>query len=183
MTSDEPLEDLYFNWLVSKVSKRRGRTPSTSYDSLLYAMHSTEFSSLLVGDDNRAADGKELRHEFLTTMRLNYPDKEVQALLFLECSVLEMLVAFTVRAAFNTRVKAKDWFWIFVDNLGLSEISDAAYRAKKRRISPALNTFIWREYDSLGHGGLFPLSESRNNQREVEVWYQFCEYLIDQNIY
>jgi len=183
MNTDEPIEDLYFNWLVSKVSKRRGRTPSTSYDSLLYAMHRTEFTSMLVGDDNRAADGKELRHTFLNTIRIPYSEDELEAWLYLDCSVLEMLVAFADRAAFNTAVKSKDWFWIFIDNLGLSEISDSEYARMKYRIRPALNTFIRRNYNDLGHGGLFPLSESNNDQRSVEVWYQFCEYLIDQNIY
>jgi hypothetical protein len=59
-----------------------------------------------------------------------------------------------------------------------------------RQVSPSdeptikrvLDEFIFRTYTSLGHGGLFPLSDSLYDQRKVEIWSQLFEYLWDQGV-
>ena len=63
---EEPIENLYFNWLYTKVSDVKNQTPTTKFDRLLILLHRTEFVWLLSGDDNRAEDGRDLRIEFLT---------------------------------------------------------------------------------------------------------------------
>ena len=175
----EPIEDLYFNWLYDKVAWREVVTPSTSYQSLLYVLHSTEFVWLISGDDNRAEDGQQLRRDFLKELNLAEPE---EPWMLLSCSVLEMLIAFSLRTEFQTATSSSDWFWIFLDNLGIAEISDATYSENSSIIPPILETFVWRQYNSLGHGGIFPLYESEHDQKEVELWYQFCEYVIEQDI-
>ena len=177
---DEPVEELYFNWLYSKVAWHDVRTPSTTYHSLLYLLHSTEFTWLISGDDNRAKEGKELRNDFFRESRTIRPDGDW---LFLECSVLELLIGFAKRAEFQTEQKdARDWFWTMLENLGLADMNDGAWRDRSHLASIYLDTFIWRTYDELGRGGLFPLRQTARDQRKIEIWYQFCEYLIDQNI-
>lgn len=177
---DEPIEDVYFDWLYTKVTSTRGTTPSTSYRSLLFALHSTEFAWLISGDDNRAEEGKALRKEFIREYWGDDPDDLWYSM---GCSVLEMFVAFARRATFQTELSTYDWFWIFLENLGLADISDSSYRANASRIGPALDTFIWRTYDRRGNGSMFPLKRSRKNQRTAEIWYQFCEYVVDNDIY
>jgi hypothetical protein len=172
---DEPLENLYFNWLCAKVIQLENPTPSLKYDKLLKTLHDTEYVWLIPGDDDRAEDGVELRWNFLQESGL----KTLSVWEILPCSMLEMLVAFSKRAEFATDVSHVEWFWEFIQNLGLSDFNDAAESYDP--IPEILYTFIWRQYDYAGNGGLFPIEHSVHDQRETEVWYQFCDYLVDQN--
>lgn len=172
----EPLENLYFNWLCGKVMYLENPTPSLTYWNLLRTLHNTEFVWLLSGDDNRAEDGLELRRYFL--IAADIPDNlEWRAL---PCSLLEMLIAFAQRAEFQSDVDASIWFWEFIANLGLTECNDAA-NFTEEEIGEVLYQLVWRTYDPAGNGGLFPLHHPKHDQTKTEIWYQFCEYLVDQN--
>lgn len=173
----EPLDNLYFNWLYSKVCDPQSSSPNEKYEKLLGEMHRTEYAWLLSGDDNRAEDGVELRTEFLKETRFEPEPYWLDE----TCSVLEMMIAFSRRAAFETDADSRTWFWIMVSNLGLSEMSDAN-GIDRLRIQGVLDTFIWREYERNGQGGLFPVSKSRNDQRKVEVLYQFSEYVDERHL-
>lgn len=177
---DEPIEELYFNWLYSKVASVDVPTPSLTYWTLFRDLHSVEFVWLVSGDDNRAEDGLELRREFVRQAEL---DQE-PAWLNIGCSVLEMLIAFARRAEFQTDIETRAWFWTMVDNLKLADLNDASAREFNisEIVHDVLDQFLWRTYRDDGEGGLFPLQNPSHDQREVEVWYQFCEYLVDQNI-
>lgn len=172
----EPLENLYFNWLSAKVNRLENPTPSLRYTKLLRALHNTQFVFLVTGDDNRVEDGVGLRWEFyLEDGQLAPPDWDV-----IPCSVLEMLIAFSRRASFATDTPAFDWFWEFIENLGLKEFNDSGI-FPQRIVDNILDVFVWRKYDFRGRGGLFPLDNARHDQTETEIWYQFCDYLTDQN--
>jgi hypothetical protein len=172
----EPLENLYFNWLCSKVVDVRAPTPTLSYWTLLRTLQNTEFVWILSGDDNRAEDGKDLRREFLLMADIpDHPEWRHNT----PCSILEMFVAFSRRAEFMTDIPAKDWFWEFMENLELNEYNDAS-GITPEDIDEILTVLIWRTYDMNGQGGLFPIEDPREDQRHVEIWYQFCDYLVDQ---
>jgi hypothetical protein len=172
----EPLENLYFNWLCAKVHHMENPTPTLTYWGLLRVLHNTEFVWLISGDDNRAMDGLDLRREFL--IAADIPDKpEWRAL---PCSLLEMLIAFSRRAEFQTDEPAQQWFWEFIDNIGLLECNDAA-NCSDDEVGERLYELVWRTYDNSGRGGLFPLDHPQHDQTKTEIWYQFCEYLVDQN--
>lgn len=172
-----PLEMLYFDWLCAKVVVNKNSSPTNNYWRLLRILQNTEFVWLLSGDDNRAADGLDLRREFIIAADL--PD-DPEWRKFPECSVLEMLVAFCRRAEFMTDIKSTDWFWEFLDNLGLKEFNDAS-TVEDEVIYDILETFIWRTFEFNGKGGMFPLDSPKHDQKDVEIWYQFCEYLVDQD--
>lgn len=173
---NEPLENLYFNWLCTKVSQNGHTTPSNSFLTLLRMLHKTEFVWLLSGDDNRAADGKELRREFLILADIP-DDPEWRSY---GCSLLEMFIAFAQRAEFATDEPVHDWFWEFIENLRLKEFNDAA-DIFPQEIEDILEQLIWRTYKPNGSGGMFPLEDPHTDQRELEIWYQFCDYLVDQD--
>src|SRR5689334_13453147 len=120
----EPLENLYFNWLCAKVVDVNETSPGLTYWKLFRTLHTTEFVWLLPGDDNRSEDGKELRIEFL--LQADIPDDPDWRTL-IECSVLEMLIAFARRTEFMSSISAREWFWIFIENLGLKEHNDANF--------------------------------------------------------
>lgn len=174
----EPIEETYFNWLYAKVAQVAVPTPSTRFYTLMRDLHTTQFIWLVSGDDNRVEDGLEIRKEFLTQMQLD----QDPSWLSIPCSVLEMLIAFSRRAAFDTEKSAREWFWIFLDNLGISGLSDATTNVTQI-VYDVMDTFVYRTYEYNGHGGLFPLQESDQDQRKVELWYQFCDWLIENDIF
>lgn len=169
----EPLENEYFNWLCAKVLDSRG----PMYRDLLSILHRTEFVWSILGDKNRAEDGCELRQDFLRESRWEEDD----IWFHLPCSVLEMLIAFSSRAWFQTDVAPREWFWIFLTNLGLDEYRRVS-ASDVSLIEDILNTFVHRNYAEGGQGGIFPMRWPQHDQREVEIWYQFCEYLEDQEL-
>lgn len=175
----EPLEETYFNWLYSKVVRVDGiPTPSNNYYHLLKTLHHTEFVWLLSGDDNRAADGIDLRHEFAVQSRVE-PDESWYSS---PCSVLEMFIAFSRRAAFETEPSSREWVWTILQNLELDELTDATIGATIAA-EEALDRLIWRTYAHDGYGGMFPLNEPHHDQRKIEIYSQFCEWLIENDIF
>lgn len=174
---DGPLENLYFKWLCAKVNYVMSPTPSLTYWRLFRILHTTEFVWLLSGDDNRAADGVELRIEFL--YEGDIPDHPEW--LSLGCSIFEMLIAFSRRAQFMTEISAKDWFWEFLENLGLKDFNDGS-EFDEEEVKIILDNLIWRTYNRKGEGGIFPISIPTGDQRKVEIWYQFSEYLLDKDL-
>ena len=177
MKFTEPVENMYFNWLIAKVRKAGNMSASHTHSYLLKTLHQTEFVWLLSGDDNRAEDGLELRSEFI--LEANAPD-DVEWRTQTGCSMLEMFVAFSRRAAYSTDIPAWEWFWEFMRNLGMDEFTNGV-GVRPEQIGEILYNVIWRTYDYNGDGGIFPIRDPKHDQREVEIWYQFCEYLLDQD--
>ncbi len=175
---DEPIEELYFNWLYSKVASIKVLpTPSLTYLTLLRDLHSTEFVWLVSGDDNRAEEGMDLRAEFF---RVSYLDRD-PPWLSIPCSVLEMMIALSRRASYDTDISERDWFWTFLTNLGIEYLSDN-HLGITQIVDEVLDMFVWRTYDAQGKGGMFPLSKPAEDQTKRELWYQFCDYLMDQDL-
>jgi hypothetical protein len=170
---DEPLENLYFNWLCAKVVNMK-ELPDPFYWELLKKLHKTEYVWMMSGDDNRAEDGKELRRDFI--FQAEIPDDPYWRIA-LGCSMLEMLIAFSRRAEFQDDTPAHQWFWEFIDNLGLTDNHDENF--DEEYVEMVLYELIWRTYKPDGSGGLFPIMHPSGDQKEIEIWYQFCEYLVD----
>lgn len=176
---EEPLESVYFNWLYTRVAHEFNPTPTLTFNILLRELQQTEFVWFLSGDDNRAEDGKQLRLLFANSFSLNLSIEETQLWMQINCSMLEMLIALADRAEFQTGLSTREWFWIFIENLGLKECNDAS-GIPLTFIKDAIYKVIWRTYDTNGLGGLFPLDETNNDQRKVELWYQLAEYINQQ---
>jgi hypothetical protein len=171
----EPLDNLYFNWLYTKVCDISARSPQLQFKNLLKELHHIEFKWLILGDDNRAEDGCELRRDFLREMHGAEPNE----IWFNEgCSVLEMLYALSRHTAFQMDDHPRTWFWIMLENLHLSDLNDAR-RHNSAFIRDIVDNFIWRTYEPNGEGGLFPLQGAETDQRQVEIWYQFSAYVLE----
>lgn len=172
----EPIENEYFNWLCTKVQKALVPTPSLTYYNLLKQLHQTEYVWLIVGDDNRVEDGVEQRLYFLSEAGISPEDDWLDS----PCSVLEMLIAFSERAEFNTEMDSYFWFWHFIRNLDLIEYNDAS-DYDHLAVDTVIHIFVYRKYEAEGYGGLFPLCRAKKDQTKVEIWYQFFEYLDDEH--
>lgn len=169
----EPIENLYFNWLCAKVTHVKVPTPSNTHWKLLRKLHTTEYVFVLPNDKNRADDGVELRLDFLREARV----RDEEPWHHEPCSVLEMLIAFAYRAAFQfDEVTPQEWFWLFLKNMGLADFVDSHYREGKA--TDILERFVWRTYASNGVGGsIFPMRDPPQDQRQVEIWYQLFDYM------
>lgn len=172
-----PHDEDYLIWLYSQVASVRLKNPERTYWSLLRRLYSTEFVWFVPNDDNRVEDGRNLRIEFFEQNRV----REVDGSWFdLECSVLEMLIALARVLSFEADGEIRVWFWHLIDTIDLYQYSDANYNSRaERKIDKVLDTVISRKYLPNGHGGLFPLSNPKEDQRGVEIWYQLSAYLIE----
>lgn len=165
----EPTEDLYLEWLASKVR----RVPAPQFDELFLLLHSYEFVWPVAEDSNCSEHGKEQRKLFYEVSGLEILDPREGA----GCSVLEMLVSLAERAEFQTTLDVPDWFWIFMENLGLDDFRMAQSPSEEEMIDEILFNFVWRNYSYDGEGGLFPIRQPKCDQRVQGIWYQFHEYL------
>lgn len=111
MMSAGTLDDRYLSWLYGQVAVVKTRKSSKTYWNLLRYLYSTEFVWFVPNDDNRAADGKELRREWMAETGI-HPDAEW---LSLGCSFLEMLIGLSRRLAFETEEDASFWFWHLIE--------------------------------------------------------------------
>lgn len=172
----EPLDEPYLRWLYSQVGNVRLRSPSRTHWTLLQRLFSKEFVWLIPNDDNRLEDGRDLRIEFVDEY---FQDDDIDPMwLELGCSMLEMLIALCRRLNFEDDcLTVAEWFWELIHNLKLKTTdSDCNH---EETVSAILDEVIWRTYREDGLGGLFPLKHPKEDQRDVEIWYQLSAYLLE----
>lgn len=176
-----PMDEKYFNWLYDIV-----RPPEMEeliqYTKVSALAHQIIFDWRVPNDGNRAAEGKELRDEFMRGFGVEpLPEKEWMGL---DSSVFEMMVGLTKRCDFIVEIGFHGWFDIFMKNLGLKNYNDSRYTlADSARVSRILYRFNERRYEPNGKGGLFPLRHPSKDMREVELWYQMGEYMTENKMY
>ena len=172
--------DSYFKWLLDIVEC------PWEFSVLMEKLDSRDFVSRIKYDENRAADGLELRHRYLE----QYGDIEhenagefYEEFMMRKCSVLEMMVALACRIEddimFDPEMgdRTSTWFWIMISNLGLDGMDNEHF--DNENVDQVLNVFLGRTYFMNGTGGLFPLKRPKVNQRRVEIWYQMSEFLVE----
>jgi hypothetical protein len=175
--SDHNIINEYFRWLCEIIKIDQ---PDKSYWLLAKALHKKEFFWTVPNDDNRGSDGKKLREEFADENGYLKYDK-----LERPCSMLEMLVGLSKRMEdYMTDPEKGDrtdrWFWEMITNVGLLTCTDSEYyEYNDGAIDEVLDRVLERTYKRSGKGGLFPLKEPKKDQREVELWYQMCSYLLE----
>jgi len=138
-----------------------------------------EFVWIIPNDDNRVEDGRDLRYRFLEENHIIDVDPNWMGL---GCSFLELLLGLANRLEFEAERTAREWFWELMSNSGLAPFDDAEYQENKhaaKQVDEVTDRIIWRTYDFDGRGGLFPLKEPQQDQRDVELWYQLCAYLLE----
>lgn len=176
-----PLDEAYIQWLYSQVGSVKIRHSSSTYWNLLRQLYTKEFVWFVPNDDNRAEDGKSLRYEFIEELELELVDRESREWMLMPCSFLEMIIALAKRMAREDGDSPRGWFWHFIQVLGLDVYADNI-DLPHQEIEEILDRVIWRTYRRDGHGGLFPLKHPREDQREVEIWYQFSAYFRENNL-
>jgi hypothetical protein len=129
-------------------------------------------------DGNRAEDGLNMRYRF--ACEYTYVE-DADTYISGPCSVLEMIIALAIRCEetimddTNYGDRTKQWFWKMITNLGLGSMHDDQY--DRRFVDDIINTFLDREYEPDGRGGLFTVKDCEGDLRTMEIWHQLCWYL------
>lgn len=173
MNANYVLND-YFDWLYFSVSDSRPNHKK-SYRKLISMLHNMEFRYFVKYDENRAADGINLRWYYVD----DGGDDEILKWKA-NCSVLEMLIYLAIHmenivGTSETDYTLGDWFWMMITNLGLEDMSDERY--DKTYIYGRVAMFLDRTYEPDGDGNIFYIPNCPSDLREVEIWCQMCWYL------
>lgn len=181
------LEDLYFEWLLSRLDPD-GVTEGAAY--LCGLLHNCDFRRRVGNDINRSEDGINLRQEFFTQFdELNFGPNVTNELMAQDCSWLEMLIALARRLDYVYDGGVDGRFSELVRNLEIDDLAvyhpnltKARQRRDQRVVDEATSDVDDGNIERNGQGGLFPLRGSGYpDQRRVELWDQagayFNEYL------
>lgn len=168
----------YYDWMCRLVCNNR--YSKTSYRKLLRYLDSVEFTYTIAMDDNRAADGVDLRYRF--GYENDIPDSVIERYLDDHpCTVLEMMIALSLRCEEHIMDNPElgdrtgQWFWGMIVNLGLGPMTDENFDVEYSE--GVMERFLNREYGPNGQGGLFTVVDTDRDLRDVEIWYQLCWYL------
>jgi len=175
------MDGTYFDWLYEHV--RPEISPELlQYTKVCALAHQIIFDWSVPNDDNRSAEGRELRREFYESLDVgSRPDKDWMAL---DASIFEVLIALARRCDFIVENGLPWWFDVFMGNLELDHYNDALWQTSDRnRVNRMLTKLNERRYRPNGKGGLFPLEHPKKDQREVELWYQMSAYMAENKMY
>ncbi|MCX7817555.1 MAG: hypothetical protein N2317_08640 [Syntrophales bacterium] len=169
----------YYFWLCDLVNAN-GSDPS--YNELMKALYNKTFYWSVPNDDNRAAEGRDLRERFCEETGLVY----VHDYFDFHCSMLELIIALAYRcestmADQGENMSMQHWFWKMLSNIELLDCTDEYFynMGVPDYVDSILNRIIDRTYHRTGKGGLFPLKHPKKDQRKVELWYQMSLYLVE----
>lgn len=166
----------YFHWLLERVMYQEMKRSGRSYLYLLQAMRAKTFTWLIENDVNRAEDGKHLRIRFGELY--GFDGTQIKG----ACNFLEMCVALATRInddifEHDMGSKPARWFWIMMENCGLDKYTDDQF--DELMVNKIMDRVIMRRYSKTGKGGFFPIKEPKRDQREIEIWYQMQNYIIE----
>ena len=166
------LSNSYLSYICSLV----GIDDSCRYKRLIHFLMKKDFNYTIPMDGNREADGLDLRYRFSC-------DKGIpQAIVSIEldskpCSILEMLIALSLRAnsIITSEENASFIFWSMIDNLGFGDQMDEFFDI--HYCEDRIEDFLDHNYDSNGEGGLVTLMYPPADLRYVEIWDQIMWWL------
>jgi hypothetical protein len=162
----QQIERDYFHWLTSQIELPADNRHT--YNDLFTRMHETEFLWHIPHDDDRVQDGLDLRTQFLNGRRYRFD---------YGASVLEVLIALSIRVAFTAGGHPPIWAWQLIENLRLDRRFDPFTEGRANSVDETLEALIWRTYRRDGKGGFFPLNEAREDQTKIDIWNQMNMYV------
>lgn len=162
------LDELYLKYLMEITG-----LPS-KYEDLCYSLNNITFlyDPHFITDRNRLDDGLELRSLYFndTGRSSGMPANDA--------STFEVFVALAIRIDRDIMgepgtADPKKWLLIMFENLGLKEDTS------EDDILRVVTDLIYRKYSPNGEGSLFPLKNTKLDQRGISIWDQMNEYMVE----
>lgn len=176
--SDPVILESYLNWLRT-IGGADNNEFHNSYNILFKVMHEIPFNVIIERDNNRLSDAKKLRDDFKDdTCYAIYDCIDEMPVTFLEVVIsLALRMEFIISSSEDIDETSK-WVWVLLNNLNLIWYDDTTWDDNKEmEVYYICQRVINREYESNGQGGFFPLEDSKDDQRNVELWYQLNYFL------
>lgn len=168
----QTLHDIYIEYLGEQIAWDSRHT----YWDLVNLMYEKEFVWFNPNDDDRIADGLDIRRQWVEhVLEAIGPPVDVNQ----PCSFLEVLIGLSRRMEFNMGESAEGWAWQLLINLGLDRMRDPLSKYKQRKADDIMESVIFLNYERDGTGGFFPLAHPRKDQRKVDLWYQMHWYIAE----
>lgn len=164
------LSEDYLRWLGPQIREDSDRM---QYWDLVSIMYEKPFLSFVAHDENRVADGMDLRAEY--SYEFGVPRSDMLALGHV--SFLEVLIGLSRRLSFAAGGSPQGWAWQLIVNLELHHMGDPLSKRKLHKVDDVLETVIQRRYLPDGVGGFFPLAFPEEDQTRIELWYQMAAFL------
>lgn len=177
-------KDRYLQWLSQIIDLgKNSEIDIRLYSIIIEELYNTEFSydtAILVGNDtNRIQDAIDLRKDFIVSNGFSFMLSDPP-------NLLEVMVALARRFEYilNVDTRADDTalrFWELMHNLEFDKIKDVEFYNNKTGymnfVNDRIGRLLGRDYSANGYGGFFPLKDPKENQRNVEIWYQLAAYI------
>lgn len=170
----EACGDNYFQWLADDVALHG----DCEYWRLLRALHRKEFYYALKSDSIMWDDGLYLRYMY----KRNYRDYEDNNPILPTC--LEALIGLAMRLEVSlTDYSMYNWFWLFLENLGLDRFDDDQYdeMGGTDMVNYILSVWLSRQYkhDGTNYNIFYcdPKIERVYNMKEVDMLHQGYNYI------
>lgn len=174
----------YYTWLISLIDPPPYGSDSRlrEYGMLLYEFWVREFYWFdeYENDECRANDGKLLRDDYMMQFDRT-PDYVPQG----PCRLLEMLVAFALRIdnqVHDWRIGHRPWEWIemFIDNLGLGELTDESMTSMDSRsyIQSRIDIMLSHQLGPHNENGLFRFKRPMMPNR-LDLWGQMNLWILE----
>ena len=170
----------YNEWLYTLAIKNDN--DRCNYSKLLSKLNNTSFKPVHTMDNNRYDDGIDLRYRF--GWEEGYDEIEIVNYIDCrECSVLEMMVALSLRIEENITYNidkgrnCSRWFMEMLNSLQLYHMINRNYNTIY--IEDRISKFLNRNYAKNGEGSLFVIHNPHYDMREIEIWQQAMLYLTE----
>lgn len=175
MRTKDRVKNDYFEWMYDLVGGGR-YSPSTSFRQLFTFLHDVEFTYFIPHDENRVADGIDLRYRYC----YERGREDLEVYLDGPCSVLEMMIALALKCEEfmddpHKGNRTSQWFWTMISSLGLNAMTDTNFN--EWLVSDVIGRFLNRDYDRDGNGGLFYVRGWDRDMRKIEIWHQLLAYI------
>lgn len=172
----------YLKWIVSMVGGEHHLLLFKQLHNIIF-----RWDPDVPMDENREYDGRRIRREFedetgypIPTAAQDWP-----------ASFLEVLVSLSVTMEKNIMHAPGNgdgtaaWFWMIMANAMLSHCDDDWMRKNGQNaeyyVASRVDDILLRRYAPNGDGGLFPLEKPKEDQRNVELWYQMNAYVLERD--
>lgn len=171
---DELWED-YLQYLIWRCNLQKERGMERIFETL----HDLEFTYVMDRDENRYADGVELRDDYeIPDCFMDLEDEFLDR----NCSVLEMLIALSIRVDDDfigdpAEPHPEDFFIEMIENLKLDRYSGRSFYEKD--VIKIIQRWLERRFNQDGCGSPFPLRHDKRNQRDLEIWDQMNSYISE----